>query len=71
MQSPRIIEGESFDWEEGNRHMENVVDDDGNTSMYHAMGADPGVTKCPNCGKFYWREGTLVECKKCETRWNP
>jgi len=60
-----ILKGKPFDWEAAKSSMENAVSEDGTPNFLAAMGADPGVMKCPNCGIFLWREGEFVECPDC------
>lgn len=71
MDRPIIIKGEPFDWKRGAEAMDHAVDKDGNVNWRAASCADPGVTKCPKCATYFWREGELVECNKCGERWNP
>lgn len=70
MREPKIISGNTFDWEKGKEFSDNVVNEDGNVNWYAAMGADPGCTKCPECGEFYWNMAKLVECLDCGTVWD-
>ena len=74
MKSPKIIEGKAFDWKAGAKALDRMSEDFNQgkePSMWDAMGADPGVTKCPKCEVYYWNEGTLVECLDCGTQWRP
>jgi hypothetical protein len=70
MRTPKIIEGQAFDWKRGAEAMNNVIGPDGETNWGAAMAADPGATKCPNCKEYYWAEGVIVECLDCGTQWN-
>lgn len=70
MRTPKIIKGKPFDWRRASEAMDNVVSPSGEICWGAAMAADPGVTKCPNCKAFYWREGETVECLNCGTQWN-
>ena len=67
MRSPKIIEGEPFDWEAANEAMDNVQREDGSVNWRAAFSADPGCTECPTCETFFWREGKVVECLECGT----
>jgi hypothetical protein len=71
MKNVIILEGKSFDWEQGNKAAKHAVDDEGNVNWYAAFGADPGVMSCPKCGTYFWREGTLVKCTECGEEWRP
>jgi len=68
---PRVLAGDQFDWEEGERAMGRIVDEGGEISMGAAMAADPGVTRCPTCGTYHWREGTKRQCARegCLSVW--
>jgi hypothetical protein len=70
MESPKIIEGQPFDWKRGAEAMNNVIGPGGQVNWGAAMAADPGVTECPHCKTLYWREGFIVECLNCSTQWN-
>ena len=69
MERPIIIEGEEFDWDAGSKAMTSVINHDGEINWRAAAAADPGVTSCPNCKEYYWREGSKVKCKKCGCIW--
>ena len=69
MKSPIILDGPAFDWEEGKRCSDQVVDEDGEVNWYAAMGADPGVMACPGCGLYLWQEGDRVRCPDCGHEW--
>jgi hypothetical protein len=70
IRTPRIITGKPFDWESGARAAAHVVSPDGDINWMAASAADPGVTQCPKCEAWYWREGEDVECLDCGTQWN-
>ena len=53
MQRPIIIEGQPFDWKEGEKNMLNAVDESGEVNWFAAMNADPGVMQCPKCQHGY------------------
>lgn len=59
---PTILEGYEFDWEEGSKFADHVIDEDGEPNWGCAFAADPGITHCPECGVFHWREGKKVRC---------
>ena len=69
MRRPIIIEGEEFDWDRGSKAMTHVIADDGEVNWMAAASADPGVTSCPSCKEYYWREGKKVKCKECGCIW--
>lgn len=70
MKHPIIIEGSPFDWERGKRAMDAVISKSGDVNWGAAMAADPGVTKCPKCGVYFWKEAKLVKCTECGFSWN-
>lgn len=43
MQRPIILEGQPFDWAEGEKNMLKVVDENGELNWRAAFSADPGV----------------------------
>jgi hypothetical protein len=59
-----------FNWEEADKALNNAVNDDGSINWGAAMSADPGVSKCPGCEKFFWAEAEHLECTNCGTKWN-
>ncbi|RJP53599.1 MAG: hypothetical protein C4583_04235 [Anaerolineaceae bacterium] len=65
MQRPIIIEGQPFDWKDGEKNMLNAVDENGEVNWFAAMNADPGVMRCPKCQEWLWREGIKVKCPTC------
>lgn len=75
MRRPEIIEGHPFDWEDGKKHAENVVDEHGDVNWRSAFFADPGCTSCPTCHAYYWAEGIRQRCLDCRfeypTDWWP
>jgi Zn finger protein HypA/HybF involved in hydrogenase expression len=66
MQSPIILEGNPFNWDEGKKSMMNAVDKHGEINWLAAFNADPGVIKCPKCQEWLWREGKKVQCPECQ-----
>jgi hypothetical protein len=70
MKHPIVIDGPYFDWERGKKAMDTVVTESGEVKWGAAMMADPGVTKCPACGAFFWKEAKIIKCSECGTSWN-
>ena len=71
MQRPIILEGEPFDWLEGQKNLIGAVDENGEVNWLAAMSADPGCMKCPKCQEWLWREGIKVECPECGMVFSP
>lgn len=69
MRNPKILTGQSFDWQDGAKWTEKVVGANGEVNWRAASFADPGVTQCPECKAFYWNEGDTVECLDCGAQW--
>lgn len=69
MRTAKILTGAPFDWQGAQKHAASAVDDRGEVDWRAAAFADPGVTKCPGCGAFYWNEGDTVECLDCGAQW--
>lgn len=69
MRTPKIIQGQAFDWKEAEGYAKNAVDGEGNVNWMAASFADPGVMTCPKCGVYYWAEGNQVECLDCGHQW--
>jgi hypothetical protein len=69
MKNPIIIEGPPFDWDKGQKCLEQAVDDKGDVNWFAAFNADPGVMACPNCGIHLWNEGKIVKCPDCGHQW--
>ena len=57
-----LLDGERFDWQEGAKAAAACVREDGEVDWRAAYSADPGVTRCPKCGTYHWREGTRRRC---------
>jgi hypothetical protein len=70
MHSPKIIHGTPFDWNTAAEAANNIANEDGSINYRAAFYADPGVTKCPNCYEYYWREGIIVQCLACKCMWD-
>ena len=66
-----IIGKVMFDWKAGLEALGNLVDDDGEVCWRNAFSADPGVTKCPGCSKYYWKEADKLKCPTCNKEWEP
>lgn len=66
MKEPIVLEGQSFDWEEGARLAERHG---GGNTIRGAMFSDPGVMACPGCDELLWREGVRVRCPHCGHEW--
>lgn len=62
----KILEGKPFDWEEAEKHVNKYIE---TRPEFAAAGADPGVMSCPNCNEMYWKEGSKVQCTKCNHIW--
>lgn len=41
---------------------EGIVDGNGVVNWGIAMRADPGVTQCPKCKEYLWKEAPKLEC---------
>jgi hypothetical protein len=66
MKEPIILEGEPFDWEEGQRQAEKHG---GGNTIRGAMFSDPGIMACPGCDEHLWKEGIRVRCPHCGHEW--
>lgn len=69
MLHPKILEGPVFDYEYGKKCMDNLFYADGEVNWMAAHNADPGVTQCPTCFTYFWKDGRVLECTECGTQW--
>jgi len=67
----KILGKESDHWDKTGKALRESVNENGEVNWANAFMADPGVTKCPVCQEYYWKEADLLECPDCETTWNP
>jgi hypothetical protein len=74
---PIIIEPAGYTPEQGWKECRDYVErcgglahPDGEPNVRAAAGADPGCCSCPNCKRYFWAFGQIIQCTECGFQFN-